>query len=203
MFETDLDESISGSYIRRFSERFFPVLIIKKPDYLIIEDKRIDGKIVLPFFFFLLILPLLIMISPLMIYSIFGFVLVVLFLLLAIFLFYIILSTSFRQRAIFNKDKDFYEIIKTNFLKSESISGKISDLKAIKIEVNWYETDDRERRHTSTSYLIPKDIILNDLRRQTLERNTFNNDYKTTTKIVFAVCDYLNIPYFEEEFERG
>lgn len=197
MFETDLDESISQSYIRKFTVRFFTVVIIKKPDYLIIEDKRISTGIVLPLLFLLLIVPLLIMFFLL----IFGSSLVViffgLFFLLAVFLFYLALSASFHQRTTFYRNKDLYEITRTSFLKSSFINGKTSDIKEVRIEVHWSETDEGARVFTSTSYLI-----FNNLQQQTLERNTFSNDYRTTSKIVFAVCDYLHIPYSEEEFRN-
>jgi hypothetical protein len=200
MFETDLEEGLTERYFGWFRDKFFPVIIVKRPDYLIIEDRRISGNMLLPFSGACLILLVLAILLSSVVSSFLGFLLFVVFSTLILFFLTVVLSRFLRQTVAFYQGKDLYEIINHGLVRSHRETGNVSDIKEIKILLNYYRNGG-ERRLTSTSKLIPKDLILNDLRIQNLERSTINNNYRTTTKIVYAISDFLQIPYSEEEVE--
>lgn len=198
MFETDLDKSSTSGYFDWFWDKFFPVNIAKRPDYLIIQDRRIEGSLLIPAIGAILIWAALSFAFSRLTDSVLIFLLFALFAILVVFFLLIAYSYFFCQTIVFYKNNDSYEIINKRPFNSQTETGSISDIKEIKICLNYY-TNDGERELVSTSKLIPKKLILDDLRMQNLERNTINNNYETTTRIVFAISDFLNIPYSEEE----
>lgn len=200
MFETDLDKSSTSGYFDWFWDRFFPVNIAKRPDYLIIQDRRIEGNILIPVISAALVwIGLTIAVSRFT-DSIWIFLFLGLFSALAVFSLLVAYSYFFCQTIAFYKDKDRYEIINKRLFNSQTESGSISDIKEIKICLSYYRSDG-ETNVVSTSKLIPKDLILDDLRIQNLERDTINNSYENTTRIVFAISDFLQIPYSEEKID--
>jgi hypothetical protein len=199
MFETDLDKTSTGGYFDWFWDKFFPVSIVKRPDYLIIQDRRIEGSILFPIIGVLGIWVVLSLIFSRFTDSILIFLFFGLFALLAVFFLLVAYSYFFSQTIIFYKNKDSYEIINKRLFNSETTNGNISDIKEIKLSLSYYTDDDGQKQLKSTSKLIPKDLILNDLRIQELERNTINNSYENTFRIVLAISKFLEIPYSEEE----
>jgi hypothetical protein len=194
------DEGVFDRLSGMFWDRFFPVVIIKRPDYLIIEDRRIAGNMLVPAIgIFAIVIALGIFLSP-MLSSTWLFLLFALLATAAILFAFQVLAYFFRQTILFYKDKDTYEIINRGIFGTIRDTGAISDIKEIRILLTHY-TSDGERHQVSSSRLIPKNLILNDLRIQDLERKTLNNSYSTTTRIVYAISGFLDIRTSQEEVD--
>lgn len=200
MFETKIeDEGITERIRSWFGDKFFPVNIAKRKDYLIIEDKRIRGNILLPSLAVIAILAVVSFIFPWVVSSIWEFLALIAAAIVIVFFLLVLISSFVRRTIVFYKDKDTYEIINHGLFKTHRETGDISDIKEIKIIIRRSENSDGDESYTFTSQIVPKRVILDDLRVQDLEKETIFNSYETTTRIVFAVTDFLNIPYSEDE----
>lgn len=206
MFETDLNETFSELYTRKFAEKFFPVLFIKKPDYLIIEDRRPSS--------FMLALLLCVVIGLAVFVGLIGATFAKGWLMWAEigvafmipFLFLWLLPFAFGQRMIFYKEKDAYEIIEKQFFFSQKTIGKISEIRYLHLEEiciigrdrENYPEEERTKNYETRGYLVLK----ND-ERKTIVKKTFHNDYRLTRKIVFGISEFLNISVSETEKTKG
>ncbi len=200
MFETDVvDEGIVARFINWFGNTFFPVNIAKRKDYLIIEDRRVNGSVYIPLGGAAVLMLLLMQFTPSYINFFLELIGAALISILIVFGILIFISSLAKRTLVFYKEKDSYEIINKGIFRTTTETGYISEIKEIKLITRRYEDGDGNESYTYTSQIIPKNMILDDLRIQSLEKETIFNNYETTARIVYEITDFLNVPFTDEE----
>lgn len=194
-----LENSLSKNLTSWFEEKFFPVYIAERKDYLIIEDRRLKGSMFFPALAVMAILAPVSFAFTSLIDSTLVFLGLIAAAFAVVFFLLIGISSYLKRTVVFYKEKDLFEIIEPGIFKTHKETGSISDIKEIKITVNHSTNSDGDDSYTSTSNLIPKKMILDDLRILSLERKTMLNNYETTTRIAYSAAEFLDIPHSEEE----
>lgn len=200
MFETEI-EDYGESIKSRFLDRFFPVEIDKREDILTISDKRcfenltaIGGLIVLALVGLVLLIPF----RP----DFWGILILIGLLSGMAFLTFKIFRTPYKRFCIFDKNQNIYRIIKVTPTKNNYFDGKLEEIKKVKIEITEYvNRENRDRSYSYQAFLIFNSLMGDDdSNALAIEENSiFNNRYKISAKIAFAIADFLQLPIPEDE----
>jgi hypothetical protein len=179
---------------KHYLDRLFPVKIDRKPDVLVIEDRRPSDSLLLSMVIFAMSLLFTLMLFRTL-YQTGTYWLLILFMLPIPIFGARILMSPFREKYVFNKGNSLYSFTTQSILKRHTLEGGLNEIRAVQMERRTVAGENETREVFQIVFLLRQGLLLSAADCMSLrEKSPVNSYYENEARIAYAIADFLKLP---------